>query len=216
MSHAVAKKRLFVLTGRDRDLLSVLSLRLPLLTTDQVARGWWPNAASPSSCLRRLRVLSGHGLLKAATVVTAPPTGMCTPLVHWRPGAPLPEFTQVISLARHRGEVPLRAHTVVTATAAGAARSGVTPHAVRASDVAHDLLLAEVFLHTMQNEVGLVRFWRMAGRESAREGERVADAVIARPGRPVHIEVVGSSYTRTKLLLVHRYYEASNREYQLW
>lgn len=216
MSTTRSNQRPMVLTQRDGEVVGTLARCLSVMTVEQVRRGWWPDARSAAACTRRLRALANQRLLLRRCLVAVSPVPLDGPLLSWKPGESLPDFGPPLIEARRRASGPPVALPVVMAAAAGAALAGGTAHEPRPSDVTHDLLLAEAVLRIRTDEPETLRFWHRGGGGRRRPGDRVADATLARPGRPLHLEVVGSSYTRTKLVLLHRYFEANHAEYQLW
>lgn len=204
-----------VLTDRDTALLVTLGHKLPLMSMAQVKRCWWSTSGTSVACQRRLRTLESYGLVRRRLCVAAAPAVLEVPLACWQPGQPPPEFALVVNSARRRGASPTSGQVVYTVTNDGAARTGGRTPTVRPSDIAHDLLLGEVFLALQRQSPELLSFWRLPC-PATQGGDRVADAVLARPGRSVYVEVVGSSYSTTKLRLVHRHCEARGLEYQLW
>ena len=209
--------RAFVpLTTRDQDLSKVLGLCVPLMTVDQVRRGWWPGSRTSAACERRLSLLQGKELVVCSSTMTVPPPPLCGPLVVWRPGQKIPDFGPALAEARRRARKRASSVPVVWACFATCARLGTIVRSFRPSDVAHDLLLAEVFLAHKKANTGITEVWRGGMGQACRAGLRVSDAVLTRPGRPLHIEVVGSSYSRTKLTVLHWFCADRDTEYQLW
>lgn len=209
-----------VLTPRDAEILVALGHQVSLLTRKQIQRAWWPTSTTPTACGRRLDMLLGQGWLRTMWVPLAVDvTVVRSPLAEWRPGESRPDLTGVIAAVRERATRPPWHSTthefVFVTTAAGAARVGGRTPRVRPSESAHDITLAEVFLWYRRTAPALARLWRCPDGHKGL-GERVSDAVVARPGRPIEIEVVGTSYSHTKLMLFHEFCRSRGREYQLW
>lgn len=216
MSAASSTQRTMVVTRRDTEIVGALSRSVTVMTVEQVQRCWWPGALSCAACGRRIRELADRRLVVRRSLMAAPPVPLGGPLLSWSPGESLPDFGPILIQARRRIVGPPSSLAVVMGAPMGAALVGGVVHEPRPSDVTHDLLLAEVMLRIRIDEPEILRFWRRGGGGRRGPGERIADAVLARPGRPLHLEVVGSSYTQTKLVLLHRYFEGLKAEYQLW
>lgn len=112
-----------------------------------------------------------------------------------------------------------RAVRVVTATQSASGLFGGAAPTVRPSEVSHDLRVAAVFAARVVENPACTAAWVCESvLESSwrRNGEPIPDAVLARPGRNVVVEVVGTSYTTGSLREMHDWCERRGMEYELW
>lgn len=206
------------LTERDLGLLETLTHRVKLLPVAEVRRLWWPGSTSTRELMRRVVLLERAGWLKRRTVVGRRVDGAPSMLASWNPGELLPDFADVVWRSRRRARSPVRAVQTVIATEGAANLTGGRVRAVRASEVSHDLLVTSVFAETALTQPAWARVWRgelVLGAEWL-SGGCVPDAMLALPGRSVVVEVVGSSYSTTRMREMHSWCSEKKLGYQLW
>lgn len=207
------------ITDRDAELLSILSLRVRILSHEQIVRTWW--RASPHAALPRLGQLRQRGLLRerAASVIRI--GERLLPLAVWSPGEPVPEFGPLAWALRKRWSSPVQPTTVYFATTLcarlfGGVRLGQVP---RAFHVSHDLGVAEMFLALRRQRPAAVSLWIDEDRLAPlRRGEKLPDAVLA-SGPSSDILCVlewGGLYSKKRLTSFHLDCEGRGLPYEIW
>src|SRR5262245_40440951 len=89
----MSRNTLVALSPRDIEILSVLSVRVRLLSLDQIQRTWWPQTTTESdACQRRLQRLRQAGLLVNRQVMAIELAEFSTPLAAWEPGRYVPDL----------------------------------------------------------------------------------------------------------------------------
>lgn len=207
------------LTGRDLQILDTLTHRVRVLAVRQVAQTWWADAKNATqSAQRRLRSLSDGGHVHLTRILSQPVAPLERPLLTWRAPDPIPDFAPVVSLLRRRWHAPVTPTAVVLATKALAASLGGHAQPPRLSEGTHDLHVAEVFLRLLRASPARAQKWVPEAKLAAggTRSARVPDALLALPGRPLVIEVGGTSYDKDKLRAFHGFCEAKGYDYELW
>ena len=82
-------------TTRDLDIVETLTRRARLLSIEQIARIWWPEAGSARVVRRRLRRLAASGLIHRTIANVHPLVDVSRPRTQWKPGEDEPDFRQV-------------------------------------------------------------------------------------------------------------------------
>lgn len=205
-------------TERDRELLVSLTHKVRLLTTDQVARGWWPGAAESTAC-ERLQRLEGAGLLERTTVLASPLLGLTTPVFSWHPSAEAPNYGALSYLVQRRWTQPAARTSVVVASAKAAARfGGVGGRLKRPLQASHDLNLSEVYIHFRNTAPSRAARW--VGEDVfAREhrGTKLPDAFLCNElGRPESVVEFAGSYSTERIEAFHEYCAEEGLPYELW
>lgn len=207
------------LTERDIAVLDALTHRVKLLPLSQVRRVWWPESTTTREMMRRIAMLEQAGWLMRKTMLGREVGSSPTMLASWNPNELLPDFADVIWRSRRRATSPVEAvHTLVATRAAADLLGGEIRH-VRTSEVSHDLRLAAVFAEMKLTRSAWAQAWRgelVLDSRWLAGGDPVPDAVLALPGRPVVVEVVGSSYSTTRMRELHAWCAAKEIGYQLW
>ncbi len=189
------------MTDSERDLLQTLTLRVPLLSLEQLGRTWF---AEEKVCdaARSLERLCHGGWLRRVPVMAHPELELERPLAVWTPGERAPRFGQLSHQNRVRwGRAPART-TVYVSTEQTASVYGGRPGRAKPLHVSHDLNLGAVYLRLVAERPEEAAAW-VSEKELApeREDDVLPDAVLrADDGRLLRvIEFVGSSYTARRL-----------------
>jgi hypothetical protein len=207
------------ITDRDADLLSTLSLRVRILSHEQIVRTWWQ--ASTHSALPRLGRLMQRGLLRERATTAIRIGERLLPLTVWSPGEPMQEFGALAWALKKRWSSPTEPTTVYFVTAHGArlfggVRIGRVP---RAFHVSHDLGVAEMFLAIRRQRPHAAGLWIDEDRLAPfRRGEKLPDAILAAAPTAVPIIVLewGGLYSKKRLLAFHRDCEGRGVSYEIW
>lgn len=207
------------ITDRDADLLSTLSLRVRLLSREQILRTWWHGTRHASQ--PRLRRLIRRGLLseRAATAINV--GKRLLPLSEWVPEEAPPDFGALAWLLKQRWSSSLRPTTVYFATAHcarlfGGVRLGRVP---RAFQVSHDLGVAEMFLALRWRSPAAVELWIDEDRLAPfRRGMKLPDAIlaIAPSADPIRVLEWGGLYSKRRLRAFHLDCEGRGLTYEIW
>ncbi len=206
------------LRQRDLELLDALVRRVKVLSLAQVSRTWWPTAHGTDAVRKRLHLLAGVGYVSRVRILAASEAPVSNALARWAPGERVPDFAKVIAIASVRWESATRSVSCVAATALAAARFAATFRTPRLSEGTHDLHVAQLYLRLLRASPWAAQRWEgEACRGTAsHDGEKVPDAMLRLPGRPMAIEVVGQSYSTDKLRAFHEYCAARDLGYELW
>lgn len=206
-------------TGRDADLLSTLSLRVRILSHDQIVRTWWQ--ASSHSAQTRLGRLMHRGLLRERKAAAINIGERLLPLAVWSPGELTPDLGALSWSLKKRWSEPTQPTTVYFATAHCArlfagVRLGRVP---RAFHVSHDLGVAEMFLAIRRRRPHAVPLWIDEDRLAPfRRGEKLPDAILATAlnAPPIIVLEWGGLYDKKRLLAFHRDCEERGVSYEIW
>lgn len=140
-----------LLTERDSEILVVLTLRIRVLSLEQISRTWWQDSVDPTiAARRRLQQLEAGGHLEQITLMAHPEVSVEEPICSWEPGQELPDFGNVAWQLNKRWSSPLVTTECVIATRfAGQFFGGHGGRKPRRAETTHDLHLSAVFLQMM-------------------------------------------------------------------
>lgn len=208
-----------MMTERDVNLLEALTIRVPLLTTVQIAERWWP-------CVRSLRVARGRlaelrkaGWVKRAIVNVQPVTCASSPLVAWKPGTDAPDTIATAQRASSRWASPSQPTEVWFATEQAAYLIGSTARGLPPLEQRdHILRLAEVYFHYLQEQPELASLW--TGRHAlAKAGceQKDVDAQLRNDaGRVLRLIHVAGRWQSRQVEDFHEYCAQWHLSYELW
>lgn len=211
---------LLALTERDNEILATLTRRVKALSLTQVQGAWWPGATS-RTVLSRMRQLESNGWLQ---VVGLPAKGIdfrvTNPLV---PADELPgvlELRSLVAIARSRWQAPVRVVQSVAATRQAARYFGGHAQVPRPSEATHDLFLSAVYLRYLCTTPSDIESW-LGERQVARlvDGgdSKVPDALLKSSAHGLTaVEVVGESYSATKLEAFQSFCSSRGWRCELW
>lgn len=214
---AAVSGRLLELTARDREIISTLTARVRVLTTEQVGRTWWPSASNPESgARRRLRALSDARLVSVQTLLAHPEIDLVAPVAIWHRGLPEPDFAALARSLAKRWTEPERATPCVAATQQAVAQFGGSGGRLpRDSEATHDIHLAAVHLRMVQELPTRAASWTPEAALRKGQGIKIPDAIV-RDGKYRTAIEFGGSYSAEKLAGFHRYCEGRGLGYELW
>jgi len=139
-------------SAAELSIARALALQVRLLTTEQVAKGWFQDAADPhTSAMNALARLAHAGLIEPLTQEAHPLLPLEQPLFVWNVGDPCPnplDFVQLAVQSQMRWHKP---HVPVSLWRATKRCSHIwgaflDARRIRQFEVSHDLHLAEVFV----------------------------------------------------------------------
>jgi hypothetical protein len=207
------------ISNRDHALLSVLATKVKLLTFAQVHRTWWANCVSEESARRRLGRLQKSGLLQVGRLMAFPEVRLEGPLAVWDLGAPDPDLAGIIAKTRSRWSRSIQMVPVVSITPACAAMYGGRARQVRPSEGTHDIHLAQVFLQQLRDAPEDARAWVSEGQLAHEAGGAegvIPDAMVRVGDQRRAVEVVGESYSISKLDRFCAHCRRHGWSYELW
>lgn len=211
------------ITSRDNEILDALTLRVRVLTVEQITRTWWSGLRhGRRAAVRRLEVLELAGSIHTFDMLAHPELSLESPIGHWRPGAPTPDFDELAYRLGKRWALPPIRHTAVIATRkSGRLYGGWGGRHPRPTERTHDLHMAAVFLRKRMLEPAIAGNWiseeklRERGKGArTREKLHLPDAIVTRPRRTA-IEF-GGAYRVEKLRSFHTYCQRIGLSYEIW
>jgi len=214
---------MLALTARDDEILDTLTLRIRILTLEQVVRTWWPGYAhGRQAALRRLRELESEGMIQLFEMIAHPELPLEAPVVAWRPRDPEPDFDKVAYQLAARWTLPPIRHTALIATRKmGNHYGGWGGRHPRPTEQTHDLHMAALYLLKRAGNPAVPRYWLSEEKlRERRKGEKhtgrqhLPDAIVARPKRTA-IEF-GGAYKVEKLRSFHYYCQGIGLPYEMW
>ncbi len=206
-------------TTRDLDIVETLTRRVRLLTVQQVACIWWPSTSHVRIVRRRLRRLTGAGLLHRTIVNIHPLLRLKRPLFSWSPGNGEPDFEEVSTRARTRWGRPGTPAEVYWASPVAANLLGSTAGKFpELSHRDHDLLLSQVYVLYRRDRPAEARQW--TGEDAlGKAGYRIKDPdaflMDERKTRLLVIESAGR-YSAKQIKSFHQHCVENKLPYELW
>lgn len=194
-----------MLSANDRFVISTLALKVKIATRAQLA------AIVPE---RRLKTLCDAGLISPQTLLARPlPPTPAAPLAIFEPrlGPTFPDFPALLKAARDRWIEPAQSQVVYQAGRKGAAMCGGKVGKSTGTHVSHDLLLAAIFFAAPPERQA---YWV---RDDLVEGQELCpDVKLARPGRPILLELIGEAYTEARLTELATFARQKGWPLELW
>lgn len=208
------------LTARDLALLDALTLRIRVLSVEQIARTWFSDSQDPCrNAIRRIAALARAGAVERFDAHARPDLALTHPIAVWMPEGPAPDFERLSYQLASRWRAPAMPVSVVIATrVAGTWTGGYGGRRPRRSELSHDLSLAGVYLHWMQRKSHEAARWiSEATLRKHGFGERgiLPDVLIEEPGRRRIVEL-GGMYGAAKLREFHRFCALRGLAYEIW
>jgi hypothetical protein len=193
----------------ERDLLSVLTHRVRVLSVPQIARTW-PKVEP------RLKRLEAEGLIVSFMTVAHPELPLVCPVAKWQRGAELPDFAKASHALRSRWtQAGIATKCVIASRAAGRMFGGHGGRYPRESEETHDIHLAAVYLRFRLLEPVLSTCWvheEEIKKERRNRWGKLPDALVGKR----RVVEFGGAYKKHKLIAFHRFCEASGLEYEVW
>jgi hypothetical protein len=217
----VAPSRSIRLTGRDRQILDTLAVRVRFLSAEQIARTWWDGSSVTGGvAVERLRALARAGMIELRRMMLRPELPLSRPLAVWRPGDDPPDLGRVAGRAQRRWtEAPRATLAAMLSGPAAKALTGQRPRRPRAGEATHDLHVAAVYLwYRSRRPVEAATWTTEDGRaaKKTRAGQVVPDAAVRERGGGMRLVDFAGEYRRDKLERFHAYCSARELPYELW
>ncbi len=214
-------KSLKIITGRDRELLQALALKVRLVSLRQIADHWF--GGDVANARRRLRQLVAAGLLQRVNVTARPTPLLVGPVVVWQPGQLAPDFGKVARLIETRWHHRPVRHcatfiaTTKTANAFGGKARGELKRPLQAT---HDLGVAAVWLRLHREQSDLAAAWRsedLLAHTRRGHGDKFPDAfVVNTADEIVAVIEFSGGYDTDRVREFHADCESRRLPYQLW
>lgn len=213
------------LTKRDNEILDLLVHRTRLLSVRQVADHFFPGQRfSIRNAQSRLKELANGGYVTLQETLARTPCEIVAPVLTFTPGDSTPDFGPLAWQFQQRW---IKAEIVPIEVAYATKKTkrerdgSVGGRLPRASELSHDVILAEVCLLYLSKHPHLAANWvpedqlREELRGEATRGA-IPDAIIrSRPDAPPELSIeVAGAYRREKLSLWHQ--SNSQRPYEIW
>jgi hypothetical protein len=193
------------LSAKDRFVVHALSWAVKIATRAQLA------AIVPE---RRLKTLCDAGLIAPQVLLARPlPPTPTAPLAVYEPrlGPTFPDFGPLLKAARDRWTEPAERTVVYQAGRRGAAMCGGKVGKSTGTHVSHDLLLASIYFAAPPERRA---YWV---RDDLVEGQELCpDVKLARPGRPILLELIGEHYTEGRLVELATFARQKGWPLELW
>lgn len=207
-------------TERDQDILRTLTLRVRILSIDQLAKAWWSDTGNPRrAARRRLDQLEAARLVSRRSVLARPLLPLASPVFIWEPGNEAPDPEAVSHELRSRWVDPPRATTVYLATRRTLNQYGGTGPAKLPplGQETHDLHVAELYLRLQASEPRAASAWVGEERYRAeRRGEKRPDAMLVGPDGPYLVVEFAGAYDSKHVDSFHRDCARRRMPYELW
>lgn len=206
-------------TRRDLDIVETLTRRVRLLSIDQVARIWWPQARSRRVVRRRLRRLVAAGLIARTIANVHPLFDLRRPLATWSSGEEEPDFVQVALQARTRWHSPSVPSELFYATRLAANLYGSSAgHLPELNHRDHDLLLGQVYLVFRKARPADARQW--IGEDTRpKAGYRIKDPdafLVDDDGKLLRVIESAGRYSTAQVASFHDHCVEYGLPYELW
>ena len=202
------------------DILTALTVRVPLLTFGQIARTWWSESKAGKAATRRcLRQLEEQRLVDRYELRTHPELPIAEPMFRWGPGGPPPNPSSLSYRAGQRwseSEIP----TVVYLATKKAARAfGGFPGHLKGAGLGHDVYLGALYVYYLRERPSDASDWVSEYFLETKRGykEVVPDAALVDSDfRPRHIVEVIGSYPPERIRDLHDDCERRQLPYEFW
>lgn len=207
------------LTERDLRLLETLTLRVRLLSLDQVAAHFWNvTPGGLANARRRLVRLADVGLVDVTHVHSRPILDLSAPVLEWSPGGPSPDFAAVAWRLQSRWTDSPNLTPVVVPTSKTACRFGGAGGRLRRFQAEHDLHVAALYLRALTHDPEAAHHWLNEDlRPKAGYGQKDPDVLIDFPnGRETLVMEFGGHYDETRLREFHADCQIKHRRYTIW
>ena len=199
------------------DLLELLTKKVRLVSTRQVAREFFSHCKHPiAAANRQIERLEKIGILQTERAMCHTVMALAGPVFEFEPGGDIPDFNRVAWQLQSRWKEPLLNTSVAFATkkamaAFGGVCGGRSP---RPGEITHDIHVAEVFFRFSRERPDWADAWVSEDvlRKEGRIGE-IPDSVIHLSDNDVIIDF-GGSYSAAKLKRMHGAF--CHTRYQIW
>jgi hypothetical protein len=208
-----------IMTERDESILTSLTHKVKALSVGQIHRAWWLDGDVATARARLNILCDADWLVSIRVAAKAIEYFPYRPLAQIESGGPPPEWGELLVKTKSRWNAPIRMVPAVVASTRSARFFGGQARCPRPSEATHDLFLAGVFLRRREECSADADAWvgesQLSVEARGREGV-IPDALIRRDDYSTAIEVVGESYSESKLNSFHEFCTKQGWGYELW
>lgn len=213
------------MTECEREILSVLTRRVRVLSLTQLARTWWtPDLRGMRQAQRTLGSLESSGFAARLNTLAHPEIDLESPVLRWSPEHRAPDFGAAAYRLESRWREQPVPVTLVYATSAATRLLGgcIRDRPPRPSETTHDVHVAALYLLVRRRDRRAARAW-VGEHELSTLGfgkqTRLPDAMLLRSrghrGDNLVMEF-GGRYSKAKLVGFHEWCAANVLAYELW
>jgi len=209
-----------ILTERDSEILAVLTAKVRIVSDEQMGRRWWADSVKPTEAARRsLKRNIDAGLLDTGQGMAHPMLALMSPVATWSPGSvqPDPERTSYLLQSRWT-EAPRNVRWYSATRRAGALAGGFGGRGPRASELTHDLHLAELYLRLERQHPAQAASWAHEATLytlGMGRNQRLPDAMV-RDGKNWRVIEFGGAYPSEKVQAFHEFCAERELAYEIW
>lgn len=199
-------------------LLEALTLKVHVLSLDEVTRTWLANVRRGRTP-RELRLLHEAGWVRLADVLAHPPLELERPLLTWELGEPTPSLSAIAHHIQERFSGTPERTTIVTATAKAAKLLAGFSVRLKLASLDHDLHVGALYARLVRERPEDAADWLSEDTIAPeRRDEILPDAVLRdADGRTRRVvEFAGRSYTAARLIDIHNDCAARSISWELW
>ncbi len=209
-----------ILTNRDTEILSTLTKRVRVLSELQIAQRWWTSSTHACSSARRsLKRLIDARLLATGVGMAHPLISLESPVVAWTPGSPVPDAEQTAYRLQSRWSLaPVSTRWFSATRRAGSLTGGFGGRTPRASDLAHDIHLAQLYMRLEGKQPRVAATWTSETELytlGMGRNKRLPDAMVREDDSWRVIEF-GGAYSSDKVRAFHDFCSDCGLGYEIW
>lgn len=200
-----------MLTETMTEIITTLTTKVRLMTTDQLAQAWFSSLKRPKeSANRAARKLTSDGLASKSKAMVAY-VDATAPMASWKPDAMPKQAWETISYANQkRWNIPPLATTILTPTNLARSQFGGVKRSIRQAEISHDVTVTSVYLSLPTNQK---QNWVLEDCLADEFNGKRPDAVI-QVAPPILIDVIGRGYSAAKIENIWNQF--SNQHVELW
>lgn len=210
------------LRARDNEVLRAITLKVRLLSLEQLASAWWtPTRSGRDNARKRMSALAELGLILRLRPLARPLPDLLSPLATWAPGDREPQLSALAWSLQTRWQMPPRATTCFIASRRAASIFGGRGRGELTHDyqATHDLGVSAVYLQLKKDHPEREEKW--IGEDILRphyRRKKLPDAVLALSptATPELVIEFGGAYDRRRLEAFHLDCRKKDLPYEIW
>lgn len=206
------------LNERDTQIIETLTLKVRLLTRQQIAQHWWPHTKDRTKPTHALQHLLESGFLERFYVNARLLDDLRAPIFAWKPGSPTPDYPALSLRLRLRWKQPSQNLSVYIASKFAGSWLGGKGGVLHPDQASHDIHVAAVFLQLLRKNPPDAAAW--VGEDlRPKAGFRIKDpdAFLEYSGqRPTVVVEFGGAYDPKRVRDFHEHCAKHKLCYQLW
>lgn len=207
-------------TLRDLQILEALTVKVRMLTIEQIAETWWPPGRyQVTNARRRMVRLVRAKLVLRYRINIHPRIPLNAPVAEWKPGDDSPEFAAVSTMLKNRWTLPAEPTSVFLASKRSANLFGTYAGPLKDPvQATHDVHLSDIYLWYQQHKPWFCDSW--IGEDALKKagtGVKDPDAFLVRPdGEVSRVIDFGGKYSADRVKEFHGHCAARSLPYELW